>query len=90
MTTITCEELVQYLSDYIDDNLDEDLTEAAREHLATCQNCRVVLDTTQQTILLYRRQGKRVIPAERRGRLFNQLREAFLMGGSLTEVEIEQ
>ena len=64
-----CEELLTYLSDYIDQDLDEDLRADAQEHLATCQNCRVVLDTTQQTIFLYRRQGQRAIPAARRQRL---------------------
>jgi predicted anti-sigma-YlaC factor YlaD len=74
-----CEELVTYLSDYIDQNLDEELTVEAQEHLATCHNCRVVLDTTQQTIFLYRQQGQqRKIPATRRKRLFDQLQEAFL------------
>ena len=75
---MTCEELLQYLSDYIDQNLDEELTAAAREHLATCENCRVVLDTTQQTIFLFREQGRRTIPAGRRQRLFDQLQDAFL------------
>jgi predicted anti-sigma-YlaC factor YlaD len=73
-----CEELLTYLSDYIDQDLDEDLRADAQEHLATCQNCRVVLDTTQQTIFLYRRQGQRAIPAARRQRLFDQLQDAFL------------
>ena len=75
---MTCEELLQYLSDYIDQDLDEELTTAAQEHLATCHNCRVVLDTTQQTIFLFREQGKRTIPAARRQRLFDQLQDAFL------------
>ena len=61
-----CEELLQYLSDYIDQELDEELTAEAQEHLATCHNCRVVLDTTQQTIFLFREQGKRTIPAASR------------------------
>jgi predicted anti-sigma-YlaC factor YlaD len=77
---MTCEELLQYLSDYIDQDLDEELTAAAREHLATCANCRVVLDTTQQTIFLFREQGKRRIPATRRQHLFEQLQDAFLAG----------
>lgn len=75
---MNCEELLQYLSDYIDRNLNEELTAAAQEHLATCQNCRVVLDTTQQTIFLFREQGKRTIPAGRRQALFNRLQDAFL------------
>ena len=73
-----CEELVQYLSDYIDQNLDEELTAAAQEHLATCHDCRVVLDTTQQTIFLFKEQNQRTIPAVRRQRLFRQLQDAFL------------
>jgi predicted anti-sigma-YlaC factor YlaD len=73
-----CDELVQYLSDYIDQNLDEELVTSAQEHLATCHNCRVVLDTTQQTIFLFREQGQRTIPAQRRQRLFDQLQAAFL------------
>jgi anti-sigma factor RsiW len=73
-----CEELLTYLSDYIDKNLDDDLTAEAQAHLATCHNCRVVLDTTQQTIFLYRRQGQQSIPAARRQRLFTQLQQAFL------------
>lgn len=80
MREITCEELLQYLSDYIDNDLDEELTAVARNHLATCHNCHVVLDSTQKTIFLYRRQGKRSIPASRRERLYGQLQEAFLAG----------
>ncbi len=77
---MTCDELISYLSDYIDQNLDEELTAAAQEHLATCQNCRVVLDTTRQTITLFREQGQRTIPIQRRQRLFDSLQAAFLRG----------
>lgn len=72
-----CDELVAYLSDYIDQNLDEDLREDAQEHLATCQNCRVVLDTTQKMIFLYRQNGRKGIPAERRSELFSRLEDVF-------------
>lgn len=73
-----CEELLQYLSDYIDQELNEALIAEAQDHLATCHNCRVVLDSTQQTIFLFRDQGKRTIPGQSRSRLFNQLQDAFL------------
>ena len=78
MQEITCEDLLQYLSDYIDNDLDDELTAVAQHHLASCHNCRVVLDSTQHTIFLFREQGKRTIPAERRERLFGQLQAAFL------------
>jgi len=73
-----CEDLVAYLSDYIDHNLDENLTAEAEAHLATCHNCRVVLNTTQQTILLYQKQGVQAIPPVKREKLYEKLREAFL------------
>lgn len=79
MRPLRCDELIHYLSDYIDNNLSEDLTAAAREHLATCRNCRVVLDSTQKTILLFREQGQhQEIPAERQQALYAQLLDVFL------------
>lgn len=72
-----CDDLVRYLSDYLDHNLEESLAAEAQAHLATCHNCRVVLDTTQQTILLYRERGKQLaMPAARHARLFEQLAKA--------------
>jgi hypothetical protein len=75
---LACEDLVNYLSDYIDNNLNEELTEAAREHLATCHNCQVVLDSTQQMILLYRERGQaQRIPGGRQQALFDQIANPF-------------
>ncbi len=75
---LTCEELVQYLSDYIDQELDEDLSQAAREHLSTCHNCRVVLNSTQKLILLYQDAAQaRVIPAKRQKKLHDELAALF-------------
>jgi len=75
---MTCDELVSYLSDYLDQDLDEDLTTAAQQHLASCQNCRVVLQTTQRVIQLGQAQYQVGIPTARRDRLFTRLRLAFL------------
>jgi predicted anti-sigma-YlaC factor YlaD len=72
-----CQDLIRYLSDYIDQNLDKTLMAEAREHLATCQNCHVVLDSTQQTILLYRQAGhKHSLPPKRHQVLYAQLTRA--------------
>ena len=78
MQEITCEELLQYLSDYIDNDLDEELTEVAQHHLGSCHNCRVVLDSTRKILFFTFSLGKRTIPAERRQRLFGHLQTAFL------------
>ncbi len=73
---MNCEELIRYLSDYIDNNLDEELRADAEEHLRTCHNCHIVLDTTQKTILMYKGSTKDPIPAPRREALFNRLLNA--------------
>jgi len=75
---MNCEELLAYLSDYINDNLDEELVTAAQEHLSTCQNCSIVLDSTQRTIALGKAQqrGQQMSP-QRQARLYSQLAAAF-------------
>jgi len=73
---MNCEQLVEYLSDYIDHDLNEELTAEARQHLATCRNCHIVLDTTRQTILLCKQAGRKGIPMERRADLFARLQNA--------------
>ena len=73
-----CETLVTHLSAYIDGELDTKLTDEAREHLATCENCRVVLNSTEQTIVLFRQHERaRTIPADRSRALFDQIAKAF-------------
>jgi predicted anti-sigma-YlaC factor YlaD len=74
---MNCEELITYLSDYIEQDLNAELLAVAREHLATCQNCRVVVDTTQKMIILYRASDKQRIPVGRRNDLFLRLQHSF-------------
>ena len=73
---MNCEELIHYLSDYIDNGLTETLRVDAEEHLATCRNCHVVLDTTRQTIVLFKEAQREGIPVDRRSVLFGQLEKA--------------
>ncbi|MBC6936440.1 MAG: zf-HC2 domain-containing protein [Chloroflexi bacterium] len=74
-----CETLIHYLSDYIDNNLSESLAEEARQHLATCKNCHVVLDTTQRTILLYRQRGQQQgLSPRRHAALYDRLEKALV------------
>lgn len=78
---MTCDELVSYLSAYLDQELDEDLTAAAKQHLATCSDCRVVLHTTHKVIQLGQAQYRVELPASRRARVYTRLRQAFLARG---------
>ncbi len=73
-----CNTLLAHLSAYIDGELDDDLSQEAREHLATCHNCRITLDSTQRTILLYKDRANALrMSAETNRRLYDQIEAAF-------------
>jgi hypothetical protein len=51
---MNCTDLLSHLSDYFDEQLSPKLVEEIRTHTASCQHCKVVLDTTHQTIEVYK------------------------------------
>ena len=51
---MNCTDLLSQLSDYFDERLSPELLEEIRTHTAGCQHCEVVLDTTHQTIEVYK------------------------------------
>lgn len=69
-----CESLLGSLSEYIDDGLSSELCQEIEKHLAECENCRVVLNTTRRTIdLVHAPVEKPGLPDEVRERLFKRL-----------------
>lgn len=50
---MSCKNTLIQLSDFLDGELDPALAEELKKHLAACDDCRVVVDTTRQTIQLY-------------------------------------
>jgi predicted anti-sigma-YlaC factor YlaD len=72
---VNCEELVSLLSDYIDGRLEPGPQEAAEGHLAECDRCHLVLDSTQRTILLYRLSRDVALDPHRRLVLLRRLEE---------------
>ncbi len=73
---MTCEELVDRLSDYIDGTLAPPLQAELERHFAECHDCHVVLDTTQCTILLYRAARTTALSDDRRRLLLRKLEAA--------------
>ena len=66
-----CEDLLGSLSAYIDGDLDPELCEELEKHLAGCNDCRVVLNTTKRTIdLVHSPLDKIDLPEDVRERLF--------------------
>jgi len=69
-----CEELLSSLSAYIDGDLGPELCLELEKHLAGCDNCRVVLNTTRRTLdLVHTPLEKTDLPKDVRERLFKRL-----------------
>ncbi len=45
---------LNHLSDFVDGNLEPELCAKLESHLTECDNCRIVVDTLQRTVSLYR------------------------------------
>jgi anti-sigma factor RsiW len=70
-----CKELLGNLSDYVDGTLGEALCQEIEQHLASCTNCRVVVDTLRKTIYLYHETARDPadVPPHVRERLYRAL-----------------
>jgi len=66
---MNCTDLLSHLSDYFDDELTADLRNEIQVHTAGCQHCRVVLNTTHQTIEVYKGNEIYEVSTELRERL---------------------
>ena len=65
-----CKDMLGSLSDYLDGELEAQWCAEIERHVAECGNCRVVVDTLQKTVLLYRTYGHEEIPEEAKDRLY--------------------
>jgi anti-sigma factor RsiW len=66
---MNCTDLLSQLADYFDGQLSVELSEEVRTHTAGCQHCRVVLNTTHQTIEVYKDNELYEVSPELRERL---------------------
>jgi anti-sigma factor RsiW len=74
-----CQELLGQLSDYIDGELETAICDEIEQHLHSCHNCRVLVDTTKKTITLYQRHHRAAeteLSPEVNSRLWQALRDA--------------
>jgi anti-sigma factor (TIGR02949 family) len=74
-THSNCKSLLGTLSDYVDGELEAELCREIEKHIAECENCRIVVDTTRRTIDLVHasNSAESGLPNEVRDRLFKRL-----------------
>ena len=72
-TTPECRALLADLSDYLDGDLEQTLCDRIEAHLSECEDCRLMVDTTRKTIVLYRHAAQVEIPAGALDRLWAAL-----------------
>ena len=68
-----CKDIIQELSSYLNGESDSALMAEVERHLANCEDCRLVVDTTRKTIHLYCNSQPAPLPDDVRGRLHTAL-----------------
>lgn len=70
-----CKTLLMRMSKYIDGELERELCKELERHLKGCDRCRIVLNTTKQTIEFYRGTKAYEIPRAVHQRLHRALQK---------------
>ena len=66
---MNCRGVIRELSDYLDGELDASARAELERHLERCEDCRLVVDTTQKTIEIFCNSEPVPLPNEVRDRL---------------------
>jgi predicted anti-sigma-YlaC factor YlaD len=72
---VNCRNIVKELSNYLDEALDSTLKASIEKHLEHCEDCKVVVDTTKQTIQIYCNSEPAPLPEDTRQRLRDALKK---------------
>ncbi len=72
---LSCQQLLTSIGDYVEGEVSPALCQEIERHIASCENCRVVVDTLNKTIYLYHSSAQDTeVPPDVRGRLFDALK----------------
>jgi predicted anti-sigma-YlaC factor YlaD len=70
---VKCKKIINELADYLEEALDPILRSSIEEHLGGCKDCRIVVDTTKQTIEIFCNSEPAPLPQTTRQRLHEAL-----------------
>lgn len=68
-----CQHLLEHLSDYVDGQASASICAEIEQHMIGCDNCRVVVDTLNQTVHLYHTMPQSGLSEDARLRLYKSL-----------------
>lgn len=77
MKRLSCQEVLDQLSEYLDDEARAELVREVDVHLHECSHCRVEVDTLRRTIMIYRCDEKVVLPEPLSEKLQDALQQAY-------------
>ncbi len=78
---LTCKDFLRELSDYLDGAIDVELRAGLELHITECPNCWVILDTSKQTIRIYRGMEPQQLPQDVHDRLMAALQRKMTAKG---------
>jgi anti-sigma factor RsiW len=77
MRAMRCRQVIDKISEYIDGELDPELVLEMERHMEHCEDCRIVVDTTQKTLEVYCHTEPSPLPDAVRERLSQMFAEKF-------------
>lgn len=77
MRRLTCQEVLDQLSDYLDEDARAELVQEVDLHLHDCTHCQVEVDTLRRTISIYRCDETVVLPISLSEKLQQALDQAY-------------
>ena len=74
---MTCDEVLELMSDYLDQEARAELCDAIEVHLRGCPDCHCEVDTLRRTITLYQADRQITAPIQVSARLGELLKRAY-------------
>ena len=74
---MNCKKVIRELTSYLDGVLDSHMRMDLEEHLSSCTDCRIVVDTCRKTISIFCNSEPVPLPEDVRTRLHSALLERF-------------
>jgi anti-sigma factor RsiW len=74
---LTCQEVLEQLSDYLDEDARAELVHEVNQHLGTCSHCKTEVDTIRKTIRIFVCEEQVVLPQPLRDKLNAAMEQAY-------------